>query len=208
MPALTSAAEFVASLAAAPKLTSVFNPWCQPGLQANLVVYLRTLHALCAEERVVPILIVGEALGYKGGRNTGIPFSSSQLFADIDHPFLRQLAPLLTLTRDDSENTATIVWDYLCAKKAVPLFWNAFPFHPHRKHRPNSNRKPTAGEVRRGIPYLQQLAEIFQPSQIAGLGRVGQQAAQQAFPNRDIGYIRHPSYGGKQEFVTGMDALL
>lgn len=156
--------EFVACLAGAPKLTSVINPWRQPTLQANLLAYMRSFPS-------APTLIVGEALGYRGGRNTGIPFSSSQVFTEVEHPFLQALAPQLSLSTDDSENTATIVWEYLATRKQIPLFWNAFPFHPHCKHRPHSNRKPTAAEVRRGIPYLQQLANIVQPQQIAGLGR-------------------------------------
>jgi uracil-DNA glycosylase len=203
-------AEFVAELSSAPRLTSVINPWRDPALQANLLEYLEAYQkvSLRARWRALPVLIVGEALGYKGGRNTGIPFSSSTVFSEVEHPFLQTLQPRLQIATNDSEATASIVWQYLAQKRGVPLFWNAFPFHPHVKHRPNSNRKPTVKEVRRGVPYLRQLAEIFQPQQIAGLGRVGQEAAQVAFPDEKIVYIRHPSYGGKRDFIRGMDALL
>ncbi len=199
------AAEFVAQLSAAPKLPRVYNPWREPALVENLCAYLESWQHWPGR---VPILVVGEALGYLGGRHAGIPFSSAALYGEVPHPFLQTLQPKLQISAEHREVTADIVWRYLQGKPNLPLFWNGFPFHPHHKYRPRSNRKPSVRELRRGVRYLQALADWVQPERVAGLGRVGQQVAQWAFPEREIVYIRHPSYGGKQDFLTGMEQLL
>jgi hypothetical protein len=54
---------------------------------------------------------------------------------------------------------------------------------------------------------LCQLNEIFKPSVVVGVGRKGVLAAQGAFPDRNVVAVRHPSYGGKADFVKGMDEV-
>jgi len=153
-------------------------------------------------------LLVGEAPGYRGCRETGIPFSSSNLLLTSNHPFIRRIRKKIKLDTDIKESTANIVWQYLEDAPSVPLFWNAYPFHPHRKNENQSNRKPNATEIKQGIHYLQMLGEIFRLDRVAGVGRSGVQAAEKAFPKKDIIYIRHPSYGGKNDFITGMTRFL
>ncbi len=130
------------------------------------------------------------------------------MFAEPPHPFVEDLASRLTRPGEDAENTATLVWSYLAGHGEPPLFWNAYPYHPHRPDTPRSNRAPTTAEVRTGQPFLHWLDRHFAPRRIAGLGRKGTEAAQKAWPDRPIVYIRHPSYGGKHDFIRGMDALL
>lgn len=182
----------------------VFNPYRDPYLAANLEVYLRTIKKLAGGS----ILLVGEAPGYKGCKHTGIPFSSSSLFTESKHPLIEQLRGQLVLKNRESEVTAGIVWNYLAEVSVLPIFWNAFPFHPHVSRKNHSNRAPTRSEIQEGIPYLKDLGAIFQPGLIAGIGRAGQHCAQLAFPDQDISYIRHPSRGGKKAFIQGLDQLL
>ena len=82
-----------------------------------------------------------------------------------------------------------------------------FPFYRYQVRRPKTDRTPTVKEIQQGSRYLKQLADIFQPPLIAGIGRKGQLSAQKAFPDIDIRCIRHPSYGGKREFIEGMNKL-
>lgn len=195
--------QFVKNLARRGHRPQCHNPYRNPDLADNLFQYLLAVKKLNSQ----PVLMVGEALGYKGGRLTGIPFSCGDMYSRFKHPLLLELKSKLILTSQESENTATMVWEYLTEKQQTPLFWNAFPFHPYQVRRPKTNRAPTAKEIQQGSRYLQQLTDIFQPITIAGIGRKGQLAAQKAFPNHAIQRIRHPSFGGKREFISGMNDL-
>ena len=181
---------------------TVFNPYREAYKLANLQAYLNAMQSLRPR-----LMLVGEAPGFKGCRLTGIPFSSAKLYTEVEHPFLIQLRERLVLPQLEAENTAAIVWRYLRDKNAVPLFWNAFPYHPHPSRIQKKNRAPTKAEIIEGGEFLTLLADIFQPEVVAGLGRKGVEAARLAFPEKEIRYIRHPSYGGKSDFITGMDQL-
>ena len=52
------------------------------------------------------------------------------------------------------------------------------------------------------------LQSIFQIDTIIGVGNKGAQCAQKSFPDMDIRTVRHPSYGGKRDFIQGLDAIL
>lgn len=197
--------EFIASLAARPHRSDSFNPYRDQQLARNLEHYLETLWRYPG---YTGLLLVGEALGYRGGRNTGVPFSSSALYREAEHPFLHDLAGKLQLSQRESEATANIVWRYLSDKQQLPLFWNAYPFHPHQRGNAASNRKPRAAEVKEGAQLLRELVTIVRPRRIAGIGREGYKVATREFPDRQVIYIRHPSYGGKADFIAGMDQLL
>lgn len=196
--------DFVESLEQQAHSRQLQNPYRLAGRSHNLRVYLEAL--LGQEGR--RILVVGEALGYRGGLHTGIPFSSARLVQTSPHPFWRRLRRHLVVDSDCSEATASMVWDYLARRRRLPLFWNALPFHPHRQDEACSNRSPTAAEVQAGQPYLRALAEGWQPDIVAGVGAKGYQAACRALPEARVLALRHPSYGGKRAFCQGMDRLL
>src|SRR5881397_1537995 len=77
-----------------------------------------------------PLLIVGEAAGYRGARVSGLPFTSE-----------RQLTG-----RGPAEATATIVHRVLerLGLAEDVLLWNVVPTHPGTA---SSNRRPTRVEV-------------------------------------------------------------
>jgi uracil-DNA glycosylase len=196
--------EFVVDLGARPDTHGTSNPYRRIDCRLNLENYLRAMVARPGRR----ILVVAEALGYRGGGLTGIPISSENLLRLAPHPFLRALRESLQIDGNTSEATATMVWDTLAGRRRIPLFWNAFPFHPHRSDEPASNRAPTADEVAEGQEYLVRLADIYRPQVVAGLGGKGTAAAQRAFPGISIIQIRHPSYGGKSDCQRGMEQLL
>lgn len=182
---------------------TVFNPYREEHKLDNLKHYFSKVFNQAGPK----ILLVGEAPGFKGCRLTGIPFSSGKLFTEVDHPFLKELQTNITLSTLEAENTASIVWRHLVSHEAVPLFWNAFPFHPHPSRLQRKNRVPNAKEMEEGSIYLKMLVEFYQPDLIAGLGRKGADSVQRVLPDEQVIYIRHPSYGGKSDFITGIDQL-
>ncbi len=201
---MSTLVQFIQQLGEYPASQTVENFYRNSALSKNLHCYLHELLRIPG----CRILLVGEAPGYKGCRLTGIPFTSGTIFDRFDHWLLKRLRPLLTIDEIDSENTATIVWDYLSHKEATPLFWNAFFLHPHLAGNVYSNRAPSAAEMKVGIECLRWLGELYQPDIVAGIGKKGTLAAQKAFPAHEVHSIRHPSHGGKRDFIAGMDRIL
>lgn len=199
---MSSIESFLRRLQQQPNSDTVTNPYRNAHCVDNLRHYLQLM-----KQQQPKILLVGEAPGYKGCGLTGIPFSSGKLFQQVDHPLLKKLKSSLVLPQLESENTASIVWRYLAERQVTPLFWNAYPFHPHPSGNRQKNRAPNRREVEAGGWYLQQMVALFSPEQVAGVGHAGTNCARKVLENYTINYIRHPSYGGKGDFVAGMDRL-
>jgi len=195
--------EFIRELQSQDSTPIVSNPYLVNDLAENLRVYLEAMLKIKGKR----ILLVGEAPGYKGCKITGIPFSSGDVFETIEHPFLKKIKKKIKLDRIEKENTASIVWRYLADKKTTPLFWNSFPYHPHPKNDVNKNRAPSRQEIEQGVVYLRALNQLFKPKIIAGIGNAGVKCAQLAFPEIEVAYIRHPSFGGKMDFIKGMNTI-
>ncbi|MBB3104878.1 uracil-DNA glycosylase [Azomonas macrocytogenes] len=194
---------FLQTLTKQRNTSTLTNPYRDAAILNNLRIYLN--HMCRIEGRRV--LLVGEAPGYKGCRITGIPFSSGRIFTRAGHPLLDALRDELVFARIEAENTASIVWEYLCARCITPLFWNSLPFHPHPPGKHDGNRAPMVQEIAQGVSYLRDIERLFHPDQVAGVGAKGTECARRAFPERQIVCIRHPSFGGKAEFIRGMDRL-
>ena len=196
--------EFIDELKKQPNTSTVSNPYLDSGVAENLQVYLELMTSIDGKR----ILLVGEAPGYKGCKITGIPFTSGKVFENVKHPVLLSIKGKLKLTKIEAESTATIVWNYLATKNSTPLFWNSFPYHPHPEGNEYKNRAPIDEEIEQGVKFLHALNEIFTPDVIAGIGNAGVDCAGRAFPEMEIKYIRHPSFGGKSEFIDGMNEII
>ena len=131
-----------------------------------------------------PILLVGEAAGYRGARVSGIPFTSERQQSGSG----------------PAEASATIVRRVLqeLGLEESVLCWNLVPTHPHQPGLPQSNRRPTRSEVAAGRAFLDALA---QNRRLVALGRLAQ---------RELGtrYVRHPAHGGAAAFRIGLIELL
>jgi hypothetical protein len=173
-------ASFVDRLAEA-RIGATFNFYRDGGGAA--VRRARLADYLAARERA-PVLLVGEAAGYRGARVSGIPFTSE-----------RQLSG-----SGPAEASATIVRRVLqeLGLEESVLCWNLVPTHPHFPGRLESNRPPTRAEIAAGRGFLAVLAA---KRRVVALGRLAE---------RELGtsYVRHPAHGGAAAFRAGLIEML
>ena len=195
---------FLNKLIAFEHSETVYNPYKDENAVNNLREYLGLFLVDIGNVH----MLVGEAPGYLGCRVTGIPFTSSEQLENTEHPALLKIKDRLSFSSIQSENTANFMWEVLGELNHIPLLWNSFPFHPYNKGNPKSNRAPNASEIKIGREFLEDLYDIFSPSKVASIGRKGEKTLKAAFPNRNIQYIRHPSFGGKSDFVVGMQNFI
>lgn len=201
---------FVEKLGQIPAPPNAFNPWdvsTERGAvcRHNLKLYLHDL-----ANRHVSVLLLGEAPGYQGCRLTGLPFTSEHLLlTGVDElDILGQSRGYRRAPSDDrisKEPSGTIVWSTLAANRFLPLLWPAYPFHPHKPGTPRSNRPPTKAEIELGRPIWQELATIMRIGTFVAIGNVGHRSL--AAAGIEAMKIRHPSQGGKPQFVAGIEAL-
>jgi uracil-DNA glycosylase len=156
---------------AAARIGATFNQYAaSPRLRRRLGDYLESRAG-------APILLVGEAAGYRGARVSGIPFTSE-----------RQLTG-----SGPAEASATIVHRTLGELRLADavLLWNLVPTHPGTER---SNRRPTPAEIAAARPFL---AELAQGRRVLAVGRLA---------NAELGgpYVRHPAHGGAREFREGL----
>lgn len=165
-------------------------------------------------------MLVGEAVGYQGGRFSGVALVSERILLGYHnrvHPSAILASSSGARTSDPeckyfkyrtqalqgfNEPTATIVWEAIIDKGISPfeiVTWNTFPFHPfHPKNGFFSNRFPKEEEVKLGVNYLRQLIRIFPETNIIAVGRTAERALHRQ-GIRSI-HIPHPSNGGANDF--------
>jgi uracil-DNA glycosylase len=167
---------FVDRLASA-RIGKTFNQYAEgaraPLLRRRLADYLEARAA-------APILLVGEAPGYRGARISGIPFTAERQLTGVG----------------PAEATATIVHGVLAelALEERVLLWNVVPTHPGDEWR---NRAPTRGEIAAGLRFLEPLAG---GRTVVAVGRIAERVLGGAS-------VRHPSHGGAKAFRSGLRSI-
>ena len=172
--------------------------------RANLKLYLQEM-----AERLPKTMMVMEAPGYRGCRLTGVPVTSRKVLLE-GIPTLDMFGTHKGFQNCDDEGfervygeqSATIVWGTLEDLGVTPFIWNTFPFHPHKKNKPLTNRKPRKPETQLGGDILQQVITLWQFERIIAIGNV----AYDTMTNLGIACVkvRHPAQGGKNDFVAGL----
>jgi uracil-DNA glycosylase len=198
---------FVAILADI-RLPAVFNPYadcCDVHDRADAARLRRKnleLFLEAALDKEVEEIWVARDLGYRGGRRTGVPLTD-EFHLDVVGRLLGGIA-LRRATRGPAvaERTATVVCKVLTRIGRPVVLWNVFPFHPHEPGDPFSNRCHTTAEREQTLPLLKTLIEMFEPERLIAIGRDAQLALKDL--NIPVSTVRHPSYGGQAEFISGL----
>lgn len=199
---------------------AVFNPWWQVDKENDAdrnapAIRRRHLRAYL-RERVggVKLVLIGEALGFRGGHFSGIPMTSERILLgkkkdngiEPEHVF-SSIKARRTSKREQcpdgfSEPTATIVWSSLLRLGVKPeefVLWNAFPWHSFNPRRGLlSNRMPNKSERSAGLAVLEAFLNLFPSNEIVALGNVA--ASQLKELNVECQRVRHPASGGAKLF--------
>ncbi|HEV7667120.1 MAG TPA: uracil-DNA glycosylase [Thermoanaerobaculia bacterium] len=174
----------------------------------NLRIYVERV----GEPRLV---LLGEAIGYRGGRFSGIPFTSERQIAGEGQERLAwtEGAGFRATSRHPAlwlEPSGTIVWSALAALPSAPhgvLLWNAFPWHPQGAGGALSNRTPERAMLLANLHILETLLSLLPArTRIAAVGRTAEAALARlgaaAVP------LRHPAHGGATRFRAQLGELL
>lgn len=176
----------------------------------NLIIYLDLMHKLNPK-----IIIIGEAPGHKGCRNTGIPFTDEFHMingSNVLH-ILGEKHGYKTTHSDatlEKESSASIVLGNVGTHLNQILMWNIFPFHPYKGNK-DTNRKPTVKESEAGIRYLDIILNEYKTiNKIIAVGRVAEKTILNSskFKNYNTEYVRHPANGGQRKFVEGIRQII
>lgn len=137
-----------------------------------------------------PVVLVGEAAGYRGACRSGIAFTSERQVTGGGF----------------AEASATIVHRVLgqLGAETSVLCWNAVPYHPHAAGSHETNRPPTPQEVAACRGFL---TTICVGRQMIAVGRVAASAIGQVLAD-EVPSVRHPAHGGARAFAEGLAPLL
>lgn len=198
---------FVETLKNQDVSSSSYNQFKNSIIENNIKKYLTEMKGLNPK-----ILCIGEAAGYNGCRLTGIAFTSEYIMMRENHCIFGRSKGYNTIHDNDKlqkEISATIVWDLLNTNQTYPLLWNAYPFHPFKNGNPNSNRTPNATEIQQGKLYIERLFDEFNNiSCVIAIGKKAEKSLRDMNLGIDTKTVRHPSNGGKNDFVSGMQNIL
>jgi hypothetical protein len=176
--------------------------------RANLEAYLERVGA-------PRLLLVGEAIGYRGGRFSGIAFTSERQLAGLEGD-ARRLPwagpPFAATSRNPAlwlEPSGSIVWEALGGDARGALLWNAFPWHPHAARGPLSNRTPEKSLVAANLHVLERLLAETAGARVLAVGKTA--AAALATLALEAPALRHPAHGGaaifRQQLLAERESL-
>lgn len=224
---------FIKKLQEYKSTESVFNPWrdydesFDIGPEAPNIRSKQMEQFLNIRINSSKYLLVAEAIGYQGGKFTGMALISERMILGFhesigssaflkDIPGQRTSKPNNLGLKDTqkrfgfTEPTATIIWKEILKYKISPyqvITWNIFPFHPYNpKKGPLSNRTPAGVELEIGMLYAEMLYKMYPGIKVISIGRYSNE-----FLNR-LGIKNypapHPANGNALKFKSAIKGIL
>lgn len=149
---------------------------------------------------------IGRDLGYRGGRRTGLALTDdAHISAHAARWGLKFDKP--TIGEVVSERTAAVVWDVLDKIDSNVFLWNVFPLHPHEQSNSFTNRAHNSNERQAGEDVLSSLIRMLSPKRIIAIGNDAAVSANKVFEPSKIYKVRHPSYGGQNQFIDEVSEI-
>jgi hypothetical protein len=154
-------------------------------------------HYLAERTAAPPVLLVGEAMGWAGGRFSGIAFTAERTLMRWGPPY----EPSSLRPEGYAEQSGSIVHgllEILGAEHRV-LLWNVVPAHPHRPGAPLTNRLPREHERRAGGEVLAELVALVAPLALIPVGRTAERTLAELGIAAEPA-VRHPANAGAARF--------
>lgn len=220
--------QFIERLASYEGSPTVFNPWrdYEPTLdiseEAPAIRRDQLRQYLVARLGGCPYVIIAEAMGYQGGRFSGIAITCERMLLGFHDEIESSMilphgegqrtslatSPLITKAKVRKEGfnepTDTVVWTTLLDNEINPyeaLLWNIFPFHPHEAENLLSNRTPTEAELAIGGTFAKELL-VLNNLALYGQVELAQalgSAATEEMPNSSVFAVGRKAYGVLEE---------
>lgn len=191
---------------------NTFNPYfdtCEvhdydtSALQRRLILESILKEAIHVE---IDAIWVGRDLGYRGGRRTGLALTDDQNLSNHLGRWSLE-AEKITKGQPIKERTATVVWDMLENINSPVFLWNVFPLHPFKAGQPFTNRNHNSHERKAGEEVLSLLIELLKPKRLIAVGNDAERSIMKFSNNYEVFKVRHPSYGGQNDFVKQISHL-
>lgn len=151
-------------------------------------------------------LWIGRDLGYRGGRRTGLALTD-EVHMTVHASRWGVSTERVTKGEVVAERTAAVTWDMLQQMDTCIFLWNVFPLHPHQPNKPFTNRSHNARERYIGEELLLELIHLLEPCRLVPIGNDAAISARRLDGKKPIFQVRHPSYGGRDEFVKQVSEL-
>lgn len=221
--------EFINEIQAYQSKQNVFNPWRDydrafdidvkaPEIRSQQMLEYLTLRIPGAR-----YLLVAEAVGYQGGKFTGIPLTSERILLGkhkiISPAYFLENPPGSRTSNPKNINlnkmqksfgftepTATIIWGEIMKNQITPyqvITWNIFPFHPFCLDGGRlTNRTPTSRELEEGVYYMKLLLKMCPQAKVISIGR----HSARTLTNFGIEnfHTPHPANGGAAKFKVAI----
>lgn len=187
-------------------LQNVFNPYSdrcalydyEDSPEIRLILIRRILEVAASVN--VEAIWVGRDLGYRGGRRTGLPLTDDVHFNQhLKRWGLESILPVKGGAV--AERTASVVWGALSKIPDHVFMWNVFPFHPFNQWEEFSNRQHSSYERAVGEEIFRSIVSIVRPRRFVCIGNDAHKSVERIFLGSKSIKVRHPSYGGKNDFL-------